>query len=93
MRETGRRFLVGVPAEIPLPERRHLEAAGIRWRGAYEVLQAGWSDDMDARPWVTRNVLVVAADDHAAAKQHVAITFGRPDAVGELIAEENRPAQ
>lgn len=77
---------------MPLRNPRELEAAGIRWRGAYEVLRSGWSDDLDVTPWMTRNVLEVGADDAAAAKEHVATTLGRADAAGELSAEESRPA-
>ena len=83
---------MGVPAEIPLRDPRELEAAGIRWRGAFEVLRDGWSDDMEVNPWLTRNVLEVGADDIAAAKEHVATTLGRAGAAGEMSAEESRPA-
>ena len=69
-----------------------MEAAGIRWRGAFEMLRPGWSDDMDANPWTTRNVLEVGAGDAAAAREHVATTLGRADAAAELSAEESRPA-
>ena len=77
---------------MPLRDPRELEAAGIRWRGAYEELRPGWGDDMDANPWSTRNVLEVGADDSDAAKEHVATALGRAEAAGDLSAEESRPA-
>ena len=84
----GRTFLVGFPGDISAEARLRLEAAGVRWKGSYDVLRERWERDIDTTPWTVRHVLQVAAHDADAAVQQVADALGQPELhVGMEAAE------
>lgn len=75
----GRTFVVGIPGDISPQTRQQLDAAGIRWKGSYDVLRTGWEREIDTTPWMVRHVVQVAATDADAAVQHVADALGQSD--------------
>jgi hypothetical protein len=76
-----RSFFVGVTDELSDDEHRRLDAAGVRWKGSYDVLREGWQDETDTTPWTTRHVVSVEAGDADAAVKQVVDVLGRPASV------------
>ncbi len=86
----GRTFLVGVPADMGAEARIRLGAAGIRWKGSYDVLRERWEREMDTTPWTVRHVVQVTADDADSAVQQVAEALGEPGLRTRMEAAEAR---
>jgi hypothetical protein len=84
----GRPFLVGIPGDISAEARLRLDAAGLRWRGSYDVLREQWERDIDSTPWTVRHVVQVAANDADAAVQQVADALGQSEARAGMEAAE-----
>ena len=75
----ARSFVVGIPGDISPEARLQLGAAGVQWKGSYDVLREGWEREPDTTPWMVRHVVEVAAENADAAVQQVADALGQSD--------------
>ncbi len=76
----GRTYVVGIPGDMSPEARLRLDAAGVRWRGRYDVLREGWEREPDGTPWIVRHVVQVAAADADSAVRQVADALGASEA-------------